>query len=348
MSSPEPDLSAFPVIRIDQVPNVESNVLQNAILEATELAKSMNADEGPKPPLLFYLQRQLKAMYDELASRDAKNRIHNFLAGKNLLLTPLAISNNDLQDNLHGQSATTEYSNSLRTEKSTVSKSTDYSRLAADVSPVMRTFSAPDALTTAVTAIGPLSSSLEVNNKPLVPKIAFKRIPLPSELAWQGDGIKSDQKSEKQEGKSSMTSRLHELKPSVWRGDEGITKGGDCKEDMLISSRSEGSKYAAENNDDVSISMRSEGQLSSNSYNNEYSAKKKAPRRSTSASISNNNISNNNPEKGSPSKKASTALYKDFGSQFLVAATEKKLRFYPKKVVVESSEEVKGRERVDR
>jgi len=104
----------------------------------------------------------------------------------------------------------------------------------------------------------------------------------------------------------------------------------------------------ADDNDDISVSMKSEGQVSTNSNSNKRGVKMKAPRRSTSVSTSNNNISNNNPDKVSPTKKASTALYKDFGSQFLVAATEKKLRFYPKKVVVESAEEVRKRDRLDR
>jgi hypothetical protein len=344
MSTSEPDLSAFPVIRIDQVPLVDSTILQNAVSEATELVKSMNSDEGPKPPLLFYLQRQLKAMLDELAGRDAKDRIHRFLAEKGLPLSSGAVSNNeDLQNNVSNQLAATEYINSSRQHESQTLKSVDSSWLA----PGMRTFSAPDTLSTVAAAIAPVGSILEVDRKSSVPNKAFKRIPLPSELAWQ-DGNKAEQNSEKNNGNFSSRIRPHELKLSSPRGDEGIVKGDSSNEGVLISSRSECSEYATDDNDDVSVSLRSEGQLSTNSNSNKRGAKMKAPRRNTSASIANNNISNNNPERGSPSKKAATALYKDFGSQFLVAATEKKLRFYPKKVLIESSEEVRKRDRLDR
>jgi hypothetical protein len=342
MNSSEPDLSAFPVIRIDQVPLVESTTLQNAISEATELVKAMNSDEGSKPPLLFYLQRQLKAMLDELASRDAKDRIHHFLAENGLSLTSAAVcDNDDLQNNLSNQSAATEYNNS--------SKRHEPRKLISGDSPVMRTSSAPDSLSTvaAAAAIAPVGSSLEVDNKSSFPNRAFKRIPLPSELAWQ-DEKKGEQNLEKTKGNLSSRSRPHELKLSSSRGDEGMVKGNNNYEVELISSRTECSDHAADENDDVSVSMKSEGQVSTNSNSNKRGVKMKAPRRNTSVSIANNNISNNNPDKGSPTKKANTALYKDFGSQFLVAATEKKLRFYPKKLVAESSEEVRKRDRLDR
>ena len=50
----------------------------------------------------------------------------------------------------------------------------------------------------------------------------------------------------------------------------------------------------------------------------------------------------------SPNSKAQIALYKDFGTQFLVAGTEKKLRFYPDKVSSESVDDVRERDRSER
>lgn len=49
-----------------------------------------------------------------------------------------------------------------------------------------------------------------------------------------------------------------------------------------------------------------------------------------------------------PSRRAIEAVHKNFGSVFMVAATERKKRFYPKKAVVESFEEIANRERLER
>ncbi len=49
-----------------------------------------------------------------------------------------------------------------------------------------------------------------------------------------------------------------------------------------------------------------------------------------------------------PDKKSVAALFENFGSMFVVAATEKRRRFHPKKKQEESIEEVKERERCER
>jgi hypothetical protein len=49
-----------------------------------------------------------------------------------------------------------------------------------------------------------------------------------------------------------------------------------------------------------------------------------------------------------PSKKSVEMMYKNFGTEFIVAATEKKKRFYPAKKPTETIEELKTRERLDR
>jgi hypothetical protein len=49
-----------------------------------------------------------------------------------------------------------------------------------------------------------------------------------------------------------------------------------------------------------------------------------------------------------PSKKSVEMMYKNFGTEFIVAATEKKKRFYPAKKSTETIEELKTRERLER
>lgn len=72
--------------------------------------------------------------------------------------------------------------------------------------------------------------------------------------------------------------------------------------------------------------------------------------RSTHSSHSNRSSrrSQHNDPDNNPSKKSIEVVYKNFGNEFIVAATEKKKRFYPAKKPTESIEEIKNRERNER
>lgn len=76
----EIDLSGFPVIRLDQIPFVDSPTLLKACDEVAELMASFSSD-GKRPPLVFYLQKQTQAMCQELAGRAAKQRMDSILNG---------------------------------------------------------------------------------------------------------------------------------------------------------------------------------------------------------------------------------------------------------------------------
>jgi hypothetical protein len=71
--------------------------------------------------------------------------------------------------------------------------------------------------------------------------------------------------------------------------------------------------------------------------------------RSTVSSQSSRSRRSHAPPTENPSKKSLEVIYKNFGNEFIVAATEKKKRFYPaKKQPVESIQEIKNRERAER
>ena len=49
-----------------------------------------------------------------------------------------------------------------------------------------------------------------------------------------------------------------------------------------------------------------------------------------------------------PKVSTNSDVYKNFGNEFVVAATDKKIRFYPKKEPKESIEDIKNKERLER
>lgn len=344
MSSSQADLSAYPVIRIDHIPLVLSNVLRDSISEVEDLIASMNADEGPKPPLLFYLRRQLEAMHGELATRNANDRINSLLAGVNL--------NDSYNFNTKHQQGEKKASTAPK-----IDRPTEHSATPA-IAPRSVPRSAPKQLQSPT--VSDIKAKVTVNELP--PKPVYKRIPLPSELAWESSSKETTLKES-----SSRVTKIDEMSAS--------TSSSTCLSSSASSGNREkgGKEYSSreekeEEDTSIPITSRSEGNIGigfsntlgeeredgegdSHSMHSGVARNKRVPNntaRALKASRRSNSMTNNDPSVGSPSSKAQAALYKDFGSSFLVAGTEKKLRFYPKKVIVETVEDVRDRDRTDR
>lgn len=80
----EPDLSGFPIIRVDQIPIIDTNILRDVDVESAILLSSLMRELDPynsdtKPPMISYLQRQIKNVKEELARRLASSRIDDML-----------------------------------------------------------------------------------------------------------------------------------------------------------------------------------------------------------------------------------------------------------------------------
>jgi len=76
----EADLSAYPIIRLDQVPLLDDATLRKAQADAFDLSNTLRT-EDPCSKLLFFLQKQLDAMRSEEGKRAAQSRVQNLLAG---------------------------------------------------------------------------------------------------------------------------------------------------------------------------------------------------------------------------------------------------------------------------
>lgn len=302
------DLSGYPIIRIDQISLVASAVLSKAEPEVLDLMASLNAEEGPKPPLLFYLQRQLDAMRKELAERSAHERIESILKGTHLVDVPTSMTR------MYSSSSTPSSSERPR----------DVSNQLNDISAV---------------ASFPSSSSVMVPPPTIpefpttsVPAVAYKRIPLPSELARQNSHITQHTAERTITSSSSNhieTPRNRTTTSSRDEEDESMSSEGGTS--RMTSASSRGRSY------DIDPLPNREDQPGT-------SEKKRPPRRSTS--LRNNTVSAVVDTNNSPSKKPK--IVRPFGSEFSVAATEKRIRFYPKKESKETVEELRAKDRLER
>jgi hypothetical protein len=81
------DLSAYPVLRIDEIPIHSEETLQKCVIDCQQLIQKLQleADDGNKS-MLRYLLKQLDTMTAELVKRSAQNRIDKMLRGEMDLL----------------------------------------------------------------------------------------------------------------------------------------------------------------------------------------------------------------------------------------------------------------------
>ena len=362
MASNQPDLSAYPVIRIDHIPLVDSKVLRESASEVAELIDSMNSDEGTKPPLLYYLRKQLEAMESELIHRSATDRINSMLTG-------VTLSDSNIQYNTARASIKASAQDDSNTAEHSMKASGTGSaplKRGRDRTPSTSSSSAPFSVTLPIIpkpSSAPIVSEIKTKKNENIPqKAVYKRIPLPSELAWQENSkiiIDKEKEKDKESAVASSSENKNENKNERMTlsssGPQSVALPDDDEnenENTPMTGRSrftetetEGEADSVSNSDNESSrnSTQRIKRISNTTANTNLLSKSKIKGSRRSASMSNNDV-----EVGSPTKKAQQALYKDFGSQFLVAGTEKKLRFYPTKVVIESVEDVRERERTDR
>ena len=157
-------MSAYPVIRIDHIPFMESKLLEDSVSQIIEMIESMNADDGPKPPLLFYLARQLESMRAELLNRDASDRINCLLAGVESSHSPMRGNGRHSSYSSGDQvGRTTSRASSRERDRSSSLPNTGKSQAMPTIS----------------------KGKTEVKENNFLPKLAFTKVLLPSELAWQ-------------------------------------------------------------------------------------------------------------------------------------------------------------------
>jgi hypothetical protein len=82
MSAADTNLGSWPLLRLDQIDSVASDVLQQSL---SELAALYPEDDDATSPLSSYVQRQRARSLEVLAARDAQARVEALLAGRQLV-----------------------------------------------------------------------------------------------------------------------------------------------------------------------------------------------------------------------------------------------------------------------
>ncbi len=308
----EVDLSAFPIVRLDQIQYLDNDTLNKAKDELLELIET---SDGTNTKWVGYLQKQYDAMHREELNRQAELRIQQLLSGT---INPLETDYNSILS----QSAQIGTKRPPRqpAEVPENNKGNDISQDCRDSNSWMQQNMATRSKNTH-------------QNKPLISV--------------------SSQSSSKSSGKRHVSPVLSS-KETVVVTDP--TPTNDITTNRASSSTNRPSVALLDlTTDNLEQATRENSRQQSRECGNSAYDIKKDPsdhsvstNRSGGATTRSNKSKRSNPEDDAPSKKSLDVVYKNFGSVFVVAATEKRKRFYPAKKNTETPEEVKRREKLER
>lgn len=337
-----PDLDGYPILRIDQLSLIEISTLEKSIPDAKALIVNLREESlacgGGKSQksMIKYLQKQIDQTEKEIATRSAKDRVNALLSGtKELLVQAIPPS--------------TSTSNKEK------DKGKHEERIAAFLSePKPMSSNHPDgSKNTSMMSVPNIeqtqSHTLTQHNPP--PVAFYQPIPLPSQLAAaaNGNGNFNKPKLSRAQAKEEEGEGGEVLHVSRSAGSY-IERGGE-----VLTSRSSGGLTHHSSSSSLgelaSTSANSSGASSNNNNHDHFSRNgsdvvakpKRRPRSGNAVSSSDNNkpksIYSQANLTGTTEKQNQMAIQQNFGNAFMVGATEKKKRFYPKKVVLETEAE---------
>lgn len=286
-SKEEVDLSAFPIVRLDQIGLLNDKTLKECL---DEVSSMMDRSDFSQQRMAKYLRKQYESMLFEYNERQAAVRVQLLLSGAVEALNQTYSPRIDPRPSLSAeQSSNTSRSvNTVATEPpKEAPKSQDGFLVTKKL--VLRDTPVSHNTTTASTRSEVSKPVTEVRTV----SDATLQLPIPSR--HQSDSSSVSQPSES----STVVARF---------SDNASTASGGA------------------NTTDATTTPRSTGT--------------KTPRVRKSESPA--------AEENLPSKKSVEIVYRNFGNEFIVAATERKRRFVPKKEPVETEEERKARERQER
>jgi len=269
----EVDLSAFPIIRLDQIHYADNDTLQKA---SSEIEYMLETSDNSNPKMDKYLMKQYEAMKKEITERNAALRINQLLSGaQDMLNQPIDYSTLFEQKKKAAvQSEAQSSQNKQYNQQQNLSQSA---------------------------LLAPEKDSTTISERKAETVKSFVPLPLPSERARMATQSKTIS-SEKQDTVTPLPLTSDSLS-SVNDSGEQPRNSSNTSPRSINSSRSNHSRKP------INVADPLEDQLS---------------------------------------KRAMEVVYKNFGSAFVVAATEKRRRFYPVKKSTESTEEIKNREKLDR
>ena len=341
MSTEDIDLTAFPVLRLDQIKIIDSSILKKAEIELNELIKSSlddqnhanhfgdisgEADPQLDPPFVKYLRKLVNAITMELTQRVANARIQELLQHPSIDSTDVHIGGYDSirrndDEGRNGKSIMTHSSTTRSDNRNTVINNTVITATADSPSFITNTSALATSTSNKVAIPFPIASA------------AFKPLPLPSQLKRQSTLA----------SKARDTTTFDSIKNDTdIRTSLSATTG-------LISSRSINGLDDNGNN-----SQYQHHNVNSDTDDNTTQSTTISIKSTSAIDQSFFNTHTQRPQSGSatstrPSRKALNVVNQNFGKAFIVAGEGKKRRpVVVKRAAEESEEEIKTRERADR
>lgn len=322
-SKPEVDLSAFPIIRLDHIPHLDDNTLTKAKNELLELIET---SDGSNAKWVGYLQKQYDAMNREELNRQAESRIQQLLSGK-----------------VHALE--TDYNAILSQSAAVVDKKPPRQPRAHQ----------PVDIEGNESSVRDSNSWMQQNMVTTPPATMKPSIPITG-----GGGSKRHRSPAPSPSLTTSTSSKDSLMaPNIGSSSATVDQTASSKRTPSSSSKPQvamldltASNLEQATRENSRQQSREGGDLDKKEPNNTSESKNEhmaTTRSGGSLSTTRSGKSKkSNPEDDAPSKKCMEVVYKNFGSVFVVAATEKKKRYYAPKKPTETPEEAKKREKLER
>jgi hypothetical protein len=322
-----PDLDGYPILRIDQLTLIDVSTLEKSVPDAKALMENLreesNKSGGGKSQksMIKYLQKQLDQTVKEIATRAAEDRVNTLLSGTKQLLVRAISPSLDREK---------------RPKEKQASKESRRESPPVDVS---SSLSSTSGLLTRTNSLPP--SSLQKNDPP--PVAFYEPIPLPSQLAAASHKPKlSRAQAREQQQMQAQETAAHEDKEVHMSRSAGSQRPSppSSLETNLLTSRSSGAVSSP-----IHQHSHTPGDSDSTSDNPGTSTSTSSkPRRrprsgNAAASTKPKSIYAQSNLTGASAMQNKMSIQQNFGNEFMVGATEKKKRFYPKKVVPETDAE---------
>ena len=323
------DLSGWPIIRLDQIPSLDSATLARAEVDVAELIRETHSVENQNSSMSYYLQRQLNEIKLERARRAASDRIQALLSGaedalsqtkhytvlKSELKSP-AISQikTEVQISSRGNNKMNEIGGNHDSLLPVITKTSTERSVTVDSDDrrtLQNSISRPVSDTSDISAMRPSSFHAISSEKNCEYLVGSKSADSNSGRGGRKKGKKLGKVKDIAELENSSLKSLSERRTPFWlKSDSDSAEYDSNLTDRKNSNEENKSK-------DVSLSLK----LTSRSTASETDG--------SSSARSSNSASKPKPV----TDKALDVINKNFGKSFVIGGGEKKIRFITKKHV---------------
>jgi len=344
MINEDVDLTAFPVLRLDQIKIIDSSILKKAEIELNELIKSSldddHADNNSRgnqqmdPPFVKYLRKLVNAITMELTQRLASKRIHDLLHPSIDVNLHDAHSGNDesVREDAKSRNGVTDRTLFKKYVSHDSTSRQDNSNMI-----INNTIIAANTSNSITNTTNSINDNDIISSDSKISMSAFKPLPLPSQLKRQSSIASKSTMHSTSTNTSMDTMKNDDIRTSLSataglmssRSINGLDDSSNIHHHHINSDTDDNTTQSS------SVSIKSTTALGDQPFNSH-------TRRPQSSNAAATSVCTR------PSRKALNVVNENFGKAFIVAGEGKKRRPVVLKKAEESEEDLKARERTDR